>query len=75
MGGRQLLLDNGGFETLGHKLKHRFNLLAGHVLLVHDLVHAQILEVLYHGCNRQAGILKDPSTTHLSRYAFNCRTL
>src|SRR5579863_3351819 len=68
-GGR--LLRRRNFEALGHKIKYRYDLLPRHFELFHHFLDAQILKVLNHGRNGQAGITKHPCAAHSSLHALH----
>jgi hypothetical protein len=63
------------FEALGHKLKHRFNLFAGHVEFFHHFLNAEVLEIFEDCGNGQPGVFKHLRTAYFTRNAFHCRTL
>jgi len=58
-----------------HELKHRLNLFAGHVELLHHFLDAQIFQILEDRGYRHAGIAKNPSAAYFAGSAFNCGAL
>ena len=57
------------------KVKHRRNLLPGHVELFHYFLDAQILKILNDCGDRQAGIAKYPCAAESLRHAFDGSTM
>jgi hypothetical protein len=48
-----------------HEVEYGGDLLARHVELLHDLVNAEVFEVLDDGSHRQAGTFEHPGAAHL----------
>jgi hypothetical protein len=62
-------------EALSYKLEYGFDLLAGHVELVHDFLNAHVFEVLEDGGDWHTCILKYPRAANLTRDTFYRRAL
>src|SRR5882762_8163084 len=60
-------------ETLRHELEHGRDLLARHVELLHNLLDAEVFEVLDDSGHGQTGALEHPGTTHLAGDALDDR--
>jgi hypothetical protein len=62
----------GGFQTSRREIKHSDNLLARHVVLLHDFLNGQsVFEVFKNRRHRHPRPAKDPRATDLSRHAFD----
>ena len=67
--------DGLGPQALSHEFKHGRDLLARNVKLLHDLLDAEILEVLDNRGHGQTSALEYPGAAHLAGNALNGRAL
>ena len=61
-----------GTKALNHELEDSRNLVARHLELLHDLVDAEVFEVLDDGGDGQTGTLEDPRAADPVGHATTC---